>query len=658
MNTIRAWLVWSAFCSGAGWVLSGLGQLHRAGYLIAALALGTGWFCWSRPEVSAITESLRRGGHRLARRLRRPLPLAFGLLALLVLAGGLLHEPNNGDTMGYRLPRVLHWLAAERWHWIHTDDDRMNVAAPGWEWLAAPLMLFCKTDRPLFLINWVSFLLLPGLTFSLLRLLGVRARAAWDWMWVMSSGYCFVMQAGSVCNDSFAAAYALAAVALALRGLRTGRVPDLWFSLLAAGLLSGTKQTNLPLLLPWAVAIAPGWRLLLSRPAATLAISLGTALVSLLPNVWFNLRYTGLWTGLAQVPSPPDSALWGILGNLCALPAQSLAPPIFPWAATWEHWMQQFLATSAGAHFRSFESFCKIARAAHELSAGLGPGICLLALLALGWAWRRTRRTRQPGQTSPRHTPLAGLPISERTWLLCVRLAPWLAVPVLMSRTGMWQVGRYFSAYYPLLLPLLLTSPAHAVLARQRWWRTLCLLVVASVIPLVVLSRQRPVWPVETVLSRLEKTFPGSQAVHKARVTFAFSAGFNRVLQPLLDLLPPDEKLLGYASGPSSNETALWRPFGSRRVLRIMKSDPPEALRAGHLRFIVLETHFLAPGTLADWLQLHRARLVGEAHFRSDPEAPEQSVCLIELVALLARAPEPPPPAKPQPPRIPLRTSR
>ena len=731
MNAVRLWILWSVFCSGAGWLLSSLGQLNRLGYTLLALAAIGAFWIWRRSLLSmnpvrddvrsltlgdshprspsaihsfasiplpvspaagsALTPTLRSILHRALHRFRNPLPLAFGLLALLVLAGGLLHEPNNGDTMGYRLPRVLHWLAEGHWHWIHCDDPRLNVTAPGWEWQAAPILLFLKSDRPLFLINWLPFVLLPGLTFSLLWRLGVSRRAAWHWMWILPSGYCFVMQAGSVCNDSFTATYALAAMVLALRSSRAIASADLGYSLLAAALLTGAKQTNLPLLLPWAIAFAPGlWRLLnvwmlgrldppLTSPSAqqgeragerghqlreaglgadslslrervrvrgkqpsadssgpdsfppnrsktvppawpsfthlllaTAAVCLLAAAVSLLPNILFNLIHTGVWTGFDRLPFRPDSPGWGVAANLFVLPLQNMVPPIFPWADAWNHLMQNFLAMPLGTHFRSFESFGTVARAAHELSAGLGPGVCLLALLSflgsgrMAWSWR-----------------------TSRFWLCCT---PWLAALVLMSQMPLWQVGRYFSAYYPLMLPLLFLGSGHERLVRRRWWRLLALLVVVTVIPLVVLSRSRPLWPVESVLTRLEKTFPNSTAVRKAHLTFAFSAGFNRTLQPLLDLLPAGEKTIGYAAAATSRETSLWRPFGQRRVERVNQADPPESLAARGLRFVFVELDAPEPSAIPNWCQRYHARIIGQASYRTAPEAPEQNVYLADLL--------------------------
>src|SRR5216684_4366979 len=142
---VKLWLWISVVATVAGWTLSALGELNRGGYAI--------FFA---------TASL---------------PLAFALLSLLVLLGGFLYPPTNHTALTYRLPRVLQWLAHGHWFWIHTLNYRMNDRACGIEWLSAPLLLFTKSDRGLFLLNFIPFLLMPGLVFSFFTCVGVRPRA-------------------------------------------------------------------------------------------------------------------------------------------------------------------------------------------------------------------------------------------------------------------------------------------------------------------------------------------------------------------------------------------------------------------------------------------------------------------------------------------------
>src|SRR6266403_3286298 len=253
---VKLWLWISVVATVAGWTLSALGELNRGGYAIffatAALLLWLG-----RGRLHLSFSSRGAGWAKFRRRFRRPLPLAFALLSLLVLLGGILYPPTNHTALTYRLPRVLQWLAHGHWFWIHTLNYRMNDRACGIEWLSAPLLLFTKSDRGLFLLNFIPFLLLPGLVFSLFTRLGVRPRVSWQWMWLLPTGYTFLLQAGSTGNDTFPTVYALAALDFACRARTSRRISDLFHSLLAAALLTGAKASNLPLLLPWALIFVP-----------------------------------------------------------------------------------------------------------------------------------------------------------------------------------------------------------------------------------------------------------------------------------------------------------------------------------------------------------------------------------------------------------------
>ena len=270
---LKLWLWVSAFASAAGWILSALGQLNHSGYavLFAAFAVFVFFF---RQELGFDCGSLISGWRKFLRRLRRPLPLCFVALALLIFIGGALYPPTQYTALNYRFERVLQWLAHGQWWWIHSPNPRLNTRGCGIEWMTAPLLLFTRSDRALFLLNFIPFLLLPGLIFSVFTRLGVRARVAWQWMWLLPTGYTFIIQAGSTANDAFPTVYALAAMYFAARAWVSRRPADVWHSILAAALLVGAKPGNLPLLLPWALlgfALLP---LLWRRPVVSVLVVL------------------------------------------------------------------------------------------------------------------------------------------------------------------------------------------------------------------------------------------------------------------------------------------------------------------------------------------------------------------------------------------------
>ncbi|MEI7958563.1 MAG: hypothetical protein WCI40_05600, partial [Verrucomicrobiota bacterium] len=215
--------------SCSGWLLSALGQLNAVGYGVA-LAVGVAlWIGFGRAICGCPHWKFSAGKFR--RRYARALPALFLLLACLAILGGLLYAPSNYDALTYRFPRILHWLAENRWHWIVTTDSRMNVTATGFEWLMAPLLALTGSDRLFFLVNALSFALLPGLIYATFIRLGVGKRQAWVWMWVLPTGYGIVLQAGSIGNDAFAVVYFLASLCFALKFRESKNPWDFWFGM-------------------------------------------------------------------------------------------------------------------------------------------------------------------------------------------------------------------------------------------------------------------------------------------------------------------------------------------------------------------------------------------------------------------------------------------
>src|SRR5882724_6152446 len=433
---VKLWLWISVIASVVGWTLSALGELNRPGYAIFFCLAGfLLWF--GRRRLQLFPPNQGAGWRKFRRRFRRPLPLAFAFLALLVLLGGILYPPTNHTALTYRIPRVLQWLAHGQWFWIHTLNYRMNDRACGIEWLSAPLLLFAKSDRGLFLLNFIPFLLMPGLVFSFFTRVGVRPRVAWQWLWLLPTGYTFLLQAGSIGNDTFPTVYALAAVDFACRAWTSRRASDLWHSVLAAALLTGAKASNLPLLLPWFVALVP---LFLSRglepkdksiksiirswPLTTTLIILLGLLVSFLPTALLNVHYCGDWSGLTLERTGMDmkNPLVGIWGNAFLFLLDNLVPPFFP-AATW--WNQNALALLPKAVVMplvaNFEgSFHYLWELPTEDWVGIGFGLSWLTVLALMAGWRRT--------SAPGIRNWARQDALPRTIRRCILLSAWAAL--------------------------------------------------------------------------------------------------------------------------------------------------------------------------------------------------------------------------------------
>lgn len=610
---VRLWILLSALLVGAGWILSAFHALNRTGYLavFAVAAVAAAWH-W-RKQKPLLTVAFRREGHKLLRRCRRPAPLFFFMLALMALAAGALYTPINGDSNAYRIPRVLHWLGHEQWHWIRALDIRLNIPGCNFEWLSAPLILFTRTDRCLFLINWISYLLLPGLIYSVFTRLQVRPRVAWWWMWLLASGWCYAMQASSDVNDGYAAVYALAAVDLALRARQNQRFGDALLSMLAAALVTGVKQTDVPLALLWVIAILPGWKLLLKRPLATAAVAAACLVVSIAPTAVFNYQHYHNWAGFPpnypwKIVKPLDSPFWGIVGNAFCIPLQNLIPPVFPGAEKWNALMQRFVQTPFGSHFQSFENFGVIGPDIHgasEATAGLGLGVCLLTGISIYVAWRMRRRS-----ASARATPN---PVAR--WL---RLVPFGLLLLFMATVGTNQNARHLSAYYPFFFPVILVGAGHAALVRRRWWQRFCLALLLFTGLLLVVSRGRPLFPAEWMIHRLAAAFPHSRLVEKIAAPFSTRLQAEEYKFCFAGKLPPEEKTVGYAAGFSAGETGLWLPLGQRTVERILPDDTREEINALGIRYLVMEDHFgdSTGQTLDEWLKA-RDGIVVDAYMRT-----------------------------------------
>jgi hypothetical protein len=523
----------------------------------------------------------------------------------MTLISGILYVPYNSDSCAYRFPRIYHWLAEQSWNWIHTADQRMNVAGCGYEWLATPVILFTHSDRFLFLINWLSFLMLPGLAFALLKAVGVRSRTAWWWMWLLASGWCYAAQAASIANDGFATVYALAAVVLALQSLKTGSLGDLWLSFLATALLTGVKQSNIPLVALWLIPAAPQLWTALKRPLTYVVLPLG-ALVSVVPITIFNFQHTGTWSGINAIAAGfPDwqlelgSPFWGVVGNAFCLPLQNLMPPFFPWARAWNHLLDKFVQTLLGAHFSTFEGFGHLGPGVSEASAGLGLGITLLSLISLYYFWKAGGFKAKVSVFS---VPGA------------LQLAPWILLLVFMAKNGERQNARHLAPYYIFLFLILLSQAGQAALVRKAWWQKLVLLCLALSALVVVLNNNRPLFPACTLFGKLAAAHPESHALGLLKKAYCGPRSWPEFTRELDALLPPGESVIGFAGVQNAeSETALWKPFGVRRVERVLVEDSPRWLAEQGIHWVVIQD---APSpwrpSVKIWMERYHATMVAD----------------------------------------------
>ena len=603
-SPVAAWVMVCALFNGAGWVLSAVGHLNPIGYGVViglAVAGSVGWWCRVQPQF--------RIGVR-ARRFRRTFPLAFALLAALALAGAILHAPNNYDALAYRTPRVLHWLVEGEWHWIHTEFQRLNTRGCGIEWVTAQLLLLTGTDRFFFVINVISFLLLPGLCYSVLNRLGVRQRVAWHWMWVFPAGYCYLLQAGSIGNDLFGATMALAAVDFALRAAGERSNAAAWLSILAAALMTAGKGFNLLLLLPWGLAILPATGVLLRRPLATLLAG-GVALgISLLPTALLNARHCGDWKGINAEPVnlATGEPVLHLGVNSALMVLHNLNPTINPFAGVWNGWMQRMIpvewALKLSTQFEPSGAEFKLGEMQMEEAAGLGIGVSLLLIPVLigrirpRWrAWREWPvRLIRPANLIPAGTVFVTLYFFTQSGLACP--------------------ARYLAPSYVMLLAPVLRLPRASELVRRPWWRHLARLGFIIAALLVIVTPSRPLWPAQTLLRAMHAESTSSAMLRRIWTVYSVYGGRADGFAPVRAILSPDVKVLGMVTFDDP-ETSLWRPFGSRRIIHVTHTDDAQSLRCQGIQQVLVSEYILTSQatTLQQWLARFDAEVLTSLEF-------------------------------------------
>lgn len=576
-NLIGIWILWQGMCVAAGWTLSLMGQVNAMGYLVFFALMGAAFALWGKRWWTDVLRMKRPGWRRCARRFRRVFPMLFLLGAVGALLGGAFYSPNNYDALTYRLPRVLSWWGHSGWYWIATPDPRVNFSAAGFEWLMMPMLVLTHSDRFIFLINFAGYLLMPGLLFSVLVEAGVAARVAWAWMWLLPMGYCYLMEAGSIGNDMIAASYVLAALYFAFRARKSSRVEDLGLAFVAAGLATGVKASNLPLLLPIFFALWPALGLLRSRLVFGAVVILLSMVVSFCPLVLLNQAYTGQWAGdpgnlqKQQVKSP----IAGVIGNSLLLTAQAISPPLFPYARNVSEWVGDRIPKQVHTWLvRDFPRFgWQLGELPQEESGGLGLGITVLLVAA----FFSRRNSRAAGRR----------PLPQRPGLL-IGIMAWVALLAYMAKLGNEAASRLLSPYYPLLVLPILLIPAQERLVRRRWWRILGLLSGLGALLALVLTPSRPLWPAGRICAWLANECPHNLQFRRAQTVYAVYSNRYNLLVPLSRQIPDAVPTIGVIDGEDDADASLWRPYGLRQVRYLTATDlrrPPD------LEWLVIKQH-------------------------------------------------------------------
>jgi hypothetical protein len=460
-------------------------------------------------------------------------------------------------------------------------------------------------------MNFLPYLLLPGLIYSVFTRLGVRPRVAWHWMWLFPLAYNFVLQAASIANDTFPTVYALAAVDFGLRAWKSRRIGDLWHSGLAVALLTGAKASNLTLLLPWAIVIFPVLPLLRRNLVVTALIVILAAVVSFLPNALINIHYLNDWSGLS-IERPGMSMkepLVGIYGNAFLLLLGNFTPPLFPFAGWWnEHALSvlpHFLTAPMLANFEP--GFLWLGELPTEDWCGIGFGVSVLLAVSVVGGWLMRRKTVLPPSKNE---------LILGDYLKIVLIAPWFSLLAFGIKSGMVTPGRLIAPYYPLLFPLLLIGAAQSQIVRRWWWQALAGASVLLALVVLVLVPDRPLWPAKTILAKLVAQHPDKPLLSRALDVYTVYSKRPDPLAEVRQLLPPGIRVIGYIGAEDDCDISLWLPLGSRKVEHFLYTDPPERFREAGVEYVVVgELNLKLRGlTFEEWRQKTGAELIASAN--------------------------------------------
>ena len=617
-RALELWILWCAGLAFAGWAFSAFSALGGAAYIGFSLVFVV-LVLVGRRQIPLPRSNWRRDLRKAVRRFRRLPPFLYLCIVIFSALGALVYPTIHFDSLSYRLPRVLHWLAEGKWHWIHTPDSRMNVVATATEWIWTPIMLLTDSERVLACTNLISFCFLPGLLYAFFTRVGISRRLAWWWMWILPGGFCYALQAGSLATDAYATIFALGAVVYAFKASEARRPYFLWVSILAIGFATGTKQTNLIVVPLWFVVALLSRKLVIARPFATAAVVLVALGASFLPNCVANLKYAGSWNGFRlDLPSP----FWAIVGNSFALPLENLLPPFFPPAREWNAAMLNFVETPFGSHFKKFEHFAALYRGPSENTCGLGLTTCLLLLGGLVSCRGAKCQSNEPFQT--------------RLIRMTLLVAPWLLVLVYMTSVLIARSARYLAFFYPFLFAGILYLMDRPY--RFRWWRAGVYLSLVITLVTIALLRQRPLLPVPLVADAAER-FVSKNLADRTRNAFSFVPQVRKTIDAFHNALPPGTKVAGYICEVGHLELALWHPYGARRVWRYGAKDCldpnfSKELSDKGIEYAILDDISLErtkPSTIDEWLEVNKAEVVFSLGMPTEPELPPRQVWLVRF---------------------------
>ena len=315
-----------------------------------------------------------------------------------------------------------------------------------------------------------------------------------------------------------------------------------------------------------------------------------------------NQRHTGSWTGdpqdagHMQVKSPAAA----LLGNSILVAEQLFMPPVLPAARKINDAINRHLPVSWQQLLKEkYPRFVqgKLNELPGEEAATIGLGIALVllasvlaALISIGRMGRKIRDLVPP-----------------------VVLAAWISTLVFLLKLGSEAAPRLLLPYYALVMVPCLLLPVQRRWLRACAWRLVLALAALSVLPTLVLSVSRPLWPARSVSEHLAHAHPNNAMLRRMADSYDTYARRNDLLAPIRAQLPADARDVGLIAGSNDSDYSLWRPLGRRRVIGLLQAAGQPPVLPDQLEWLVIKEKAWPDASnvpLNEWATNHQFQIV------------------------------------------------
>lgn len=203
-----------------------------------------------------------------------------------------------------------------------------------------------------------------------------------------------------------------------------------------------------------------------------------------------------------------------------------------------------------------------------------------------------------------------------------------------MSKVGSYGSGRYLASFYPLAVIPFLCWRGMDLAVRHRGWQKASFCLVISTLGLVILSRERPLWPANFCSERLVHWQPGNKFFQEIFNSYNFTRQARSRINPFADHLPASSATIGYAARYGGlRELVCWEPLGKAKVYRVTPDDNAQTLARNQVGFLAVQEDFLSMPGVAEkpWLKNLNARKLGDIHYRILPDSAEENLTLWQI---------------------------